>query len=297
MTSIEKRSVSWSTAVLALAAASCSGGSGPGTAKIFVEGEDTITDGLKPGSDLESIKDGWTVSYDKFVITLGNVRASQSKDPAMKLSDPKLQVIDMRSLPAAGLILAEFTNVDDTRWDKVGYDQGYATSSSVKAAGTSDADFAKMTAGGFSLYVGGSITKAGRTVKFDWGLKSGVAWDDCGPASGDKGFAVPGGGTVQVKATIHGDHWFFNNFPEGEEKTDRLAQWIADVDDKTGKDGTVTVDDLQAVPAAMVFPAGTYSLQNPLGEAINTALDYVVTQARTIGHLQGEGECDTRKKI
>jgi hypothetical protein len=154
-----------------------------------------------------------------------------------------------------------------------------------------------MVAGGLSLYVAGSIEKGGRTVKFDWPLKSGAAWDDCGPEMGDKGFAVPSGGTVQVKATIHGDHAFFNNFPEGAENTDRLAGWIAAIDDATGKDGTVTTDDLQQTPAATVFPAPTYSLQNQLGETITTALDFVVTQERTIGHLQGEGECDTRRKL
>ena len=63
-----------------------------------------------------------------------------------------------------------------------------------------------MVAAGNSLWVAGTITKDARTVAFDWPLKSGVAWSDCGPEMGDKGFAVPSGGTVQVKATIHGDN-------------------------------------------------------------------------------------------
>ena len=44
------------------------------------------------------------------------------------------------------------------------------------------------------------------------------------------------GGTVQVKPTIHGDHWFFTNVTQGAELTERRAQWIVDSDlDRAGK--------------------------------------------------------------
>jgi hypothetical protein len=283
--------------LLATALGACGDGSAKGNATIFVESEETITGGLMAGTDLENIKDGWTVTYSKFVIGLGNVHAGKSADAKATLIEPKIQVINLQSLPAVGLVLADWSGVAEGRWDKVGYDQAYVTASSVAAPGTAAADVTAMAGVGASLWVAGSITKGARTVTFDWPLKSGVAWSDCGPEMGDKGFAVPAGGTVQVKATIHGDHWFFNNFPEGTETTDRLAEWVATVDTMTGADGKVSVDDLKAVPAAMVFPAGMYSLSNQLGEPITTALDFVQTQARTIGHLQGEGECSTLKKL
>jgi hypothetical protein len=283
-------------ALAAVALSACGSGS-TGNATVFAEPEETITDGLTPGTDLENIKDGWTATYTKFLIVLGNIHAQRSADGATTLTDNRIQVIDLRNLPQTGLILAEWKGIADTRWDKFGYDQAYATASAVQASGTSAADFDAMKAAGNSLWVAGTITKDAKTVAFDWPLKSGVAWSDCGPEMGDKGFAVPSGGTVQVKATIHGDHWFFNNFPEGEEITDRLATWIATVDTMTGGDGMVSVDDLKAVQASAVFPSPTYSLSNPLGDPINTAFDYVVTQARTIGHQDGEGECATLTKL
>src|SRR5881394_2239750 len=83
----------------AVAAAGC-GNSGSGNAQIFVEGEDTIVNGLDPGTELENVKDGWTVRYDKFLITLGNVRASQSTKPSARLSEPKTFVLDMRAIPS-----------------------------------------------------------------------------------------------------------------------------------------------------------------------------------------------------
>ena len=63
-------------------------------------------------------------------------------------------------------------------------------------------------------------------VRFAWGLAAGTAYDDCAPQTGDAGFAVPSGGTAQVKPTIHGDHWFFTNITQGAEITERRAALV-----------------------------------------------------------------------
>ena len=274
------------------------GGGGPGNATIFVEPEETITDGLSPGDGLEDVQDGWTVAYTKFVMVLGNVRAGKSNDAGAQIADASLQVVDLQNLPTVGLVLASWVGIAEGRWDRLGYDQGYAGPDAVRAPGTSASDHAAMVAAGTSLWIAGTVTKDARTVAFDWPLRSGVSWSDCGPPSGDKGFAVPSGGTAQIGATIHGDHWFFNSFPQGDETTTRLAGWVAAVDAMTGGDGLVSAADLQAVAAAAVFSASAgYRLSNPFGDAIDTVYDYVVTQARTIGHVQGEGECATLTRL
>lgn len=293
------------TALLGAVAAGC-GSDGPGNAQIFIEGEDTIDEGLEPGTELENIKDGWTVTYDKFLITLGNFRASQSKNPSAKLAEPKVYVIDMKAIPTSGFMLAEFKDVEATRWDKVGYDQAVATAAALKAPGLSQADYDLMVNGGYSIYVAGSITKPegqsckptaptdcapAPTVTFAWGFNSATAANDCGPEEGDSGFAIPSGGTAQVKLTIHGDHMFFSNMNLGVEIVDRLAQWIADSD--LDRSGATTIDELKLVQAADVFKAPTYNLSNGFGIAVKTAYDYAQTQERTIMHLQGEGDCET----
>jgi hypothetical protein len=292
-------------ALLGTAATGC-GSSATGSVQIFIEGEDTIDNGLKPGAALENIKDGWTVSYDKFLITLGNFRASQSRQPAARLAEPRLFVIDMRAIPASGFQLAAFKDVEATRWDKVGYDQAIATAAAAKAPGLSQADYDLMVSGEYSIYVAGTIAKPdGKSCKptaptdcvpapritFAWGLPSATAADDCGPESGDSGFAIPSVGTAQVKLTIHGDHIFFSNMNLGVELVDRLAQWIADCD--LDRDGATTLDELKMVQASDVFKAPAYNLSNAFGIAVRTAYDYAQTQERTIMHLQGEGDCKT----
>jgi hypothetical protein len=281
-----------------------------GKVQVFVEPEDTIPEGLEPGTDEENIQDGWRVEYDKFLITLGNIRASQSNKSSARLGDAKVYVVDLMNTPAGGLVLAQFDTAEAVRWDKFGFDMPNAKAGFEKAQGVSQADYDFMVQRGYSVYFEGRLTKAdgqscrptapsdcvARTeVQFKWGLAAGTSFDDCASPEGDAGFAVPSGGTVQVKPTIHGDHWFFTNITQGAEITERKAQWIADAD--LNRDGETTLEELKNVRASDVFtPARGYNLSGAI-VPVNTAHDYVEAQARTLGDYQGEGECPTRKLL
>lgn len=282
---------------------------GTGQVQVFLEAEDTIPEGLAAGAGEDQVVDGWTVDYDAFLVVVGNFRAARSSDPAALLEDPRLLIVDMLALPAGGLVLAEFDDVAAERWDRVGYDLANASAAVEPAPGLDAADAATMIDNGWSLYVAGTLSKAdgqscvrgdpaacapAPTIRFAWGLAAGTSFDECAPPSGDAGFAVPSGGTVQVKPTIHGDHWFFTNLTQGAEITERRAQWIADCD--LDQDGEVTIDELHQVKAAEVFPIDVYNLAGA-SIPIDTAYDYLEAQARTLGDYQGEGECPTRGRL
>ena len=232
------------------------------------------------------------MTYTKFLVGVGNFRAARTSDSTDRFDSDRVLVVDLTKVPSSGLILATFENIAATRWDQIGYDLIGADTDSVKADGTAQADFDDMVNNSWSLHVVGQIEKAGDVVTFDWGLNAATAFDDCAPPQGDAGFAVPSGGTVQVKPTIHGDHWFFTNITQGAEITQRRAQWIKDSD--LDSDGNVTLDELGQVKASDVFPAAQYNLSGAL-IPITTARDYFVEQAHTLGDFQGEGECPTRK--
>ncbi len=293
-----------------LIASGCGPSHGNGTAQIFIDAEETIPKGLEPGTMQENIKDGWTVVYDKFLVTIGDFHAHRAAEPDLPaLSEPKVYVLDMKSLPTGGFVFANFPNAADVRYDKVGFSLPNASSAAVKADLTSQADYAGMVAGGYSVYFEATLTKTGgqsckpiaptdcvtrESLKVKWGIKAGTSFDDCAPPMGDAGFAVPTGGTVQVKPTVHGDHWFFSNITQGAEITDRLAQWVVDSD--LNRDGETTLDELKMVKASDVFKSPTYNLSGAIIPVL-TAYDYLVAQASTIGDYQGEGECPTRKRL
>ena len=297
--------------------ASCGGDSGgaKGKVQVFLEAEDTIPNGLDPGTEGENIVDGWTVRYTKFLVSVGNFRAGRSAAPNDKLSEPKTYVVDMKALPAGGLVIAEFASATAARWDKVGYDLPNATAASTCVQGVSTADCALMKGNVYSVYFEATLTKPdGRACRpgvmpadcvprtthtVAWGLKAGTSFDDCAPPQGDAGFAVPTGGTVQVKPTIHGDHWFFTNITQGTEMTARRAQWIVDAD--ANRDGTTTLEELKQATAASLFPSPTYNLSGALASSecanVTTGYCFLLAQARTLGDYQGEGECPTRKVL
>lgn len=297
---------SWLVGV-ALLAPGCGGsGGGVGRVQVFITAEDTIPDGLQPGTGAENVQDGWTVTYQKYLLALGNFRAARSVNAADKLSEPKVYVLDLKNLPAGGFLLADFAGVAAERWDKVGFDLPNANTASICAPGVSAFDCNLMKTSGYSLYFEATLTKAdGRSCKpdapsdcvarssvsFKWGFNAGTSFDDCSPPSGDAGFAVPTGGVAAVKPTIHGDHWFFTSFVHQEAR--RRAQWIADAD--LDRDGQTTLEEIRRVQASNVFPASVYNLSG--GGTISTAYDYAVAQVRSLGDFQGDGECPTRRPL
>lgn len=278
-----------------------------GSVQVFVEPEDSIPEGLTPGDGEENIADGWSVTYDRFLVTIGNVRAARS-DADETLANTKVHVLDLKNSPAGGYVISEFTDVSAVRWDRFGFDLPNAGAGAATLPPTTAADVDFMIQNRYSIYFEGSIDKAdgescpsgdpaacvpASKVTFRWGLSAGTAFDDCATEDGFTGFAVPASGTVQVKPTIHGDHWFFNNFTAGAELTKRYAQYIADCD--LDGDGETTLDELRMVSAADVFPTSKYNLSG--AGNIQNAYDYVLAQARTLGDFQGDGECPTRETL
>ncbi|MGQ0504674.1 MAG: hypothetical protein ACT4TC_05085 [Myxococcaceae bacterium] len=284
----------------------CGGGS-KGKVQVFVEPEETIPEGLQPGTDPENVQDGWTIEYEKFLVAIGNVRAAQSAVAGSAVSDPKTWIVDLMNVPAGGFVITTFDNLEATRWDRVGFDLPRASAGSGKATGLSDADYALMVDNGYNVFVRGKATKSdGQSCKpdapadcvprpevvFTFPLKAATSFDDCASATGETGFAVPSGGTVQVKPTIHGDHWFFTNLTQGVERTERKAQWLADCD--LNRNGEVTAEELRAVHASQLLTDSKgYGLSGAISPIVSV-YDYVEVQARTLGDYQGEGECQTR---
>lgn len=287
----------------------CTADGATGQVQVFIEAEDTIPEGLDPGDGEENVVDGWTVRYSKFLITVGDFTASRSSG-GEALVDPDRYVVDLMNLPAGGFVMTEFADVAAERWDRVGYSLPNADDSAIAADGTAAADRDFMVTGGYSIHVEGEISKPdgqscllgdatacqpAPTVRFTWSLAAGTSFADCAGSDGVAGFAVPSGGTTQVKPTIHGDHWFFTNITQGAELTERRAQWIADAD--ADRDGETTLDELRAAPAAKLFPAELgYNLSGALIPIV-TAHDYLEAQVRTLGDFQGEGECPTRELL
>ena len=279
------------------ATASCGSGGGPGSVQIFVVPEDTIANGLDPGAALENVQDGWTIRYDRYLVAVGNFRAKRS-DTGATLGDPTVYVLDLKKAPTSGYVVKEFKDVASVRWDKFGFDipNAKAGVSTLPPTAAADVDF--MVTNGYSVYYEGTGQKGADTITFKFGFAAGTAFDDCASPNGIPGFAVPAGGTVQVKPTLHGDHQYFDNVTQGVEITMRLAQWLKTCDADGNSD--LTIGELKTCNVATALPSPPYDLTavtDEDGDGKLTVFDYVKTQMRTFGDYQGDGECPTRTAL
>ncbi|HEX9620059.1 MAG TPA: hypothetical protein VF989_07995 [Polyangiaceae bacterium] len=293
---------------------------GTGALSVLLEAEDVIIEGLEPGEEAENIRDGWTVTFDKYIVVIGDIDVHFQTDESIEAEAPETFVVDLKQIPQAGLGLWELDGLRAGRWH-FNYAIGGAGDGASRHESVSQDDFDLMAGADLTYLVEGTLTRddgqscppalfaeaptdasadgenAGgdpcydnAEITFSLGAAAETTFGMC-EIDGLAGFSVPSGGTQTVAATIHGDHLFFNGFPESDESgTLRLVQWMADAD--LNIDGTVTEAELAGITLADLPEIDDrFQLGSPPIE-IETVWDYIVAQLKTQGHFQGEGECE-----
>ena len=295
-------------------------GAGAGDLTVIVEPEDTIVAGVDPGESAETIGDGWTVRFEKMVVAIWDIDLHLSTDEDVTEAAHEVFAIDLAGIPSSGVALWEMPGLRAGRWEIV-WATPAADAATARADGVSADDLAAMQAEGWTYLVLATLSKpdglscpppslaaipagavpidtaadgrdcyAAPSVTIDFGAEADTVYGPC-EIDGTPGLSIASGGTQTVALTIHGDHLFFNGFPEGTEGgTQRLAQWWADAD--LDLNGTVTREELQSIsPSDMAEIDARYQLGGSPITPLGTMYDYVRAQLKTQGHFQGEGEC------
>jgi hypothetical protein len=306
-----------------VATAACGGEdevTGSGAVTVLLEPEDVVVEGLEAGAGNGDVRDGWAVDFDKYVVAIGDIQVRSSTDASVTASAPQLFAVDLTELPTSGLSLWSLSGLRSGRWE-FNFRTASAADGAVRHDSVTEEDFTAMQAADATYLMEGSLTKAdgrscppaslaqvpsgavaagtndggdacyeNRTLSFSMNVPAVTRFGPC-EVDGISGFAVTAGGTQTVSASIHGDHLFFNGFPEGGEGgVMRLAQWLADCD--LNVDGNVTREELEAIaPSALSELDERYQLGGSPITPLDTMWDYVAAQLKTQGHFQGEGEC------
>ena len=254
--------------------------------------------GIVPGKTAPDIVDGWTVNYEKVLVTIGKVRAYGDGEAIlgqtshfidlMKVGARGAKVSTTEVLPGAYMAL-EFAILPP------------AEDSGLTEVTQTDHDI--MLKNGYSIYIEGVMTsESGQscspedatacvpapTISFKWGLTTAVRFADC------TGFDAPDGLDTEVVLTLPVDHWLFTSFAAEAEDAPRRAQWIADAD--LDNNGETTIEELQAVAAADLFRP---DLGYDLGAApipVTTAHDFLEAHVRTLGISSATG-CRTAAAV
>lgn len=262
----------------ALALTSCERGGATGSVHFTTYGEDYIEVEIPDSSaspDGDGFVDGWSVSFDTFLIVLGDAYVGDGG------TLDGTWVFDMtRPGPHDW---ASIEGIEARRWNDVGVDQP-AAGPDTQAANCSDADLALMKDGGYAVHVAGAATSGTHTVSFAWGFAESTSFTDCHSDEHGDGVVVPDGGTETVQFTIHGDHLFYDDLQS--EDPSLCFQAIADADDG---DGNVTLEELEAVDLTSL-PIGTYGTGGD-GSIVNLR-QFVEALTHTLVHYRGEGHCN-----
>ncbi len=289
--------------VLAASIASACDEAGTGDAVVLVASEETIVSGLEPGDGEENVADGWTVTFDTYVLAIGPVELGRSSGGASVVSEGA-RVVDLRAV-GAGAELARFEAIDAGRWDRFAFETPLATAETPCDASVDPDDCEDVRAAGLTYLIRGTLTKPGgescppsatcratSAIGFELAVAAATRYASC-ETDGVGGISVPEGGASSDAVWIHGDHLFFNVFGGDEGTVVRRAQWLANAD----LDGDDFVDmaelgEVELSDFPLLFPGFStdYSFTgSPL--PIANAADFVRAQLSTQGHLNGEGEC------
>jgi hypothetical protein len=268
------RAVGALTPALALLALGCSDSTSPGMLELSIYGEDFIEQGI-PAAEVE---DGWAVKFDSFLVTLTDLSVAQGHGAAaLTESTPRVFDIARPSMKKGITVISKM--VDGGKYDHVGYAispaRAGATAGNPLPAGALEA----MIAGAESVRVSGSGSKDGKTVRFTWGFTGDTAH------SCHIGLEVDGG-TAGSQITIHGDHLFYDDLVAMEPgvRFDLVAASDADMD------GTVTQAELTARD---IRGQARYQVGNVPATHLWA---FIAHQATTLGHIDGEGHCQTTVK-
>ncbi len=257
-----------------------SGCGGAGSVVFTTYGEEFIED------KMTGFEDGWEVTYDKFLVNLGEIQVADRKgNVAATMSAPK--VFDVKK--KGPVEVTRFEGLPAARWDVVGYSIAPVTAQAV--AGNADAaDVQLMRTSGYSVYFTATARKGAESKTLAWGFTHDTLYEECAQETLGAGVIVPVGGEDTVQLTIHGDHPWFDDLQSDDAKM--RFQAFADAD-RAPADGVVTLDELAATPLT-TLPIDQYGTAGAAN--VKNLRDFVQTLLRTIGHYRGEGECSPKAR-
>jgi hypothetical protein len=279
-----------------LSIAGCGGdaGGGEGNLTVFLEAEETIVDGIQAGTGDENILDGFDVGFSRYIAAVGLVAMNQGGGSNAQ-SSATVVVADFASLPTTAPELTAFLGIPTGQYNEFGFETPVPDEAAVNLNSVDSMDVDAMIANGWTYIIDGNITRVSDGANKGFLIEADVPtiYTDCARDGQEPGVNVSR--TSSVDVTLHGDHIFFNGFPEEEGNVQRLAQWLWDIED-SNDDGVLTRPDFEAATdVGSLFPtppAGVYELTGgPISEITN-AWDFIRAQLGTQGHIFREGECE-----
>ncbi|MFO0567920.1 MAG: hypothetical protein U0263_19835 [Polyangiaceae bacterium] len=228
--------------------------------------------------------DGWHVSYDRFLVALGEVELRG--DDCSRYNDTDYaRVLDARREEPQKVSTPYAFGTCDFQFrmrpppDDAVLGEGVSASdlAFLRQPGT-DA-FAEDT--GSAVFVSGRATQAGVTKRFEWSFRLGAQYEACRLLA-EEGLSLASDDVLAVDLSIRSEV-FFQSVPNSALTELRFAPFASADDDHGNSDGEVTLAELSLVPLE----------QNAAFERWQDFGDYVYTGlVPKLPRYRGVGVCD-----
>lgn len=243
-----------------------------GTLELRIYGEPFIEEGIPA----DAFADGWSLHFSKFLVAVSDVQVGTGRgEPAFTV--PTTHVFDLAVSSGGEGHLFATSAVAGGRYDDTSFTIGPALQGTLAGNAPAD-DVAFMTRAGHAIHVVGSATRAGETRTFAWSFATDTTYLRCASR------ARVDGGSARVELTVHADHLFYDSLVSDSPslRFDLIAGADADAD------GEVTRAELAAVD---ITGLSDYQVGNLT--AVRDLDAFIAQQTATLGHIDGEGHCDT----
>lgn len=234
----------------------------------------------------DQLVDGWSVQYSRFLVSIGTFGFADAAGSGVVFeSSGVIDLLQWEKPAFLGSIAVPLTAT------QVSFSLPVATSRFATIEPTSAEDLDLMVAGGYSIYIEGTIArKDGKTcfgdsprlctpaptIDFAWGFPLGMKITGCPNLTLES--------NIEVEQTLRlsGERWLWSDF-----RADSLtsgaapelrAQWIANAD--LDRDGETTLDELGRAPAPGLFRSDYGYDISKAPTPITTARDFIEAQIR-----------------
>lgn len=285
--------------IIALAAG-CGGQVGTGSLTVSASGEDGAKEGFPVAEGGESIAfaDGWSLSFSKYLVSLGKLTVSAS-DGESAVSSSEVFVVD---LSKGDPLLGTFDELPARRWDRFSFEIVPPPADATRSDGVRAEDAALMTEAGFTYWMEGEATRGDETVTFAWGFAAATKNADC--TNGDDGKAgvvIGENSTAHAQLTFHVEHLFWDAL--GAESAEMRFDPVAALADEEGHVSLAALatqslaQPLDAEGKPIKAADGSNVVYDPgsMQLAENNLRGFMTASIASQAHLNGEGLCTLSK--
>jgi hypothetical protein len=236
----------------------------PSTVEITATGDELLREGI-PAS---AMVDGWSVTYDRTLVSFGHFSAEG--DDCVQYSSPDYaRILDMQREGAqrVNIIHALGTCVLDFELNGSGPDEpvGEGVTEADKTFMLTLSDDPYSNDAGPTIYLEGHADKDGQSKSFAWSYRHSIDYEECGPIVNGrhtpKYFEFSESGEATVDFAVRGRAVFQQSLYAAEPQLGFDVFALAD--DMYGDgNGAVTIEELAAVPLAEVATVDRYADAN-----------------------------------